>query len=387
VVARVGTQGILNAHGEPLGDVELVLLDEVGPQARTAVVDGGGPSYENHLRHLEQIAHVADAVAVDVALVGVGIDGAVVARVAQAVTVEVELSGVRRLRAVVAEIAHAVLIGVGLVRIGNHGTVVADVAEPVAVVVHDAPLTHPRHARISRRARIAIRARCAVGCLDVRRAGVARPVAALRDVTRVDGGTADVCLLGIRWAGRAASGTGLLGVADARRSTADGAGEQEGIVRTECARTGAVLGEIAPTAAGRQTVLADRNPSAGQLALEPSQASAVSQGPATAPQTKPFCCTPSAGQLGPFPGQASATSQPPASGRQTVLVERKSSAGHAPLDPSQVSATSQMSLAARHCVPAAFRVQTAVQQEPDVPFAKPSSHCSPHATSTVPSPH
>src|SRR5437899_516015 len=108
---------------------------KVGPQARTAVVDGGGPSYENHLDHLEQIAPVADAVAVDVALFGVGIDGAVVARVAQAVTVEVELSGVRRLRAVVAEIAHAVLIGVGLVRIGNHGTVVADVAEPVAVVV------------------------------------------------------------------------------------------------------------------------------------------------------------------------------------------------------------------------------------------------------------
>src|SRR5262249_58044414 len=80
VLGPVGAQGVLHANREPRGrDVEVVLLDEVGPQTRPAVVGGGGPPDEDHLRYLEQVAHVADPVGVGVALGGGWVGPAVVA--------------------------------------------------------------------------------------------------------------------------------------------------------------------------------------------------------------------------------------------------------------------------------------------------------------------
>src|SRR2546425_11624620 len=52
------------------------------------------------------------------------------------------------------------------------------------------------------------------------------------------------------------------------------------------------------------------------------------------------------------------------------------SAGQA-LEPLQTSCGSQAPAEARQTVPADFQVQSELQHEPEVPFAAPSSHCSP----------
>ena len=63
---------------------------------------------------------------------------------------------------------------------------------------------------------------------------------------------------------------------------------------------------------------AGRNASAGHAALEPVQASAASQVPATPRHTEPAVTKPLAGQAAPEPPQVSATSHTPADGRHVV---------------------------------------------------------------------
>src|SRR5581483_8011833 len=94
----------------------------------------------------------------------------------------------------------------------------------------------------------------------------------------------------------------------------------------------------------------------------------------------------SAGQLTPEPLQLSAWSHSSAAGRQTPL-DAKPSAGQAELDPVQVSATSQRPAVGRHVWPPARNWQVEVQQDVELPFATPRSHCSPTDASIVPLPH
>jgi hypothetical protein len=61
------------------------------------------------------------------------------------------------------------------------------------------------------------------------------------------------------------------------------------------------------------------NPSAGQAAALPVQASATSQTPAEARHSVPVPTNPSAGQPVSLPVQLSATSQVPATARQVTL--------------------------------------------------------------------
>src|SRR5436190_2669700 len=217
VLGGVQAERVLDPHRDPARDAEPRLLDELGLQAPPAVVDGTRLSDEDHLRHLQEIAHIPDPVLVLVGLLGVEIDGAVVARVPQAVAVEIELIRVRRLRAVVAGVPHPIAVRVGLVGIGDRRTVVAAVAEPIPVVVHERALTRPALADIARRALVAVIARRVVGLREIGRAGVARPAAALRRVTRIHGRAADVRPLGIGRARGARSVAVLRLVADARR--------------------------------------------------------------------------------------------------------------------------------------------------------------------------
>ena len=74
-----------------------------------------------------------------------------------------------------------------------------------------------------------------------------------------------------------------------------------------------------------------------------------------------------------------------ASYQQAVPLDTNVSVGQAPAVPVHVSATSHSPADARHVVPLATSVQVAEQQEPDVPFAAPSSQLSPDPT--IPSPH
>jgi hypothetical protein len=167
--------------------------------------------------------------------------------------------------------------------------------------------------------------------------------------------------------------------------------------------------------AERQTVVDATNASAGQLALDPVQLSATSQVPALERQTKLDGRSVSAGQVALPPGQVSATSHAPAAERQTVPDVANPSAGQVALDPSHVSATSQPPAAERqtvpagakpppqvdeeplhvdpdahapavHAVPAVLNWHVALQHEAAVPFAAPSSHCSPWLSWTLPLP-
>src|SRR5439155_1525752 len=134
-------------------------------------------------------------------------------------------------------------------------------------------------------------------------------------------------------------------------------------------------------AAARQTVVDERKPSAGQLALEPVQVSAVSHGPAAARQTVVDGRKPSAGQLALEPVQVSAVSHGPAAARQTVVEGWKPLAGQVSLDPVQNSATSQLPADARHCVVLGRNWQVAEQHAPPSPGSQPSP------ASTTPFPH
>src|SRR5439155_1176589 len=113
-------------------------------------------------------------------------------------------------------------------------------------------------------------------------------------------------------------------------------------------------------------------PSAGQLALEPVQVSAVSHGPAAARQTVVDERKPSAGQLALEPVQVSAVSHGPAAARQTVVEGWKPLAGQVSLDPVQNSATSQLPADARHCVVLGRNWQVAEQHAPPSPGSQPS---------------
>jgi hypothetical protein len=143
------------------------------------------------------------------------------------------------------------------------------------------------------------------------------------------------------------------------------------------------------SAAARQVAVLFR--SSGQPAIEPLQFSGRSHAPAAGRQTVEGGWKSSVGQVGLEPVQFSATSHAPAALRHTVDAGKKSSAGHDPLDPLQASATSQLPALLRHTVPEGLNVQVAVQQEPLVPLAAPSSHCSlypdPAGASIVPLPH
>src|SRR5262245_47832377 len=87
--------------------------------------------------------------------------------------------------------------------------------------------------------------------------------------------------------------------------------------------------------------------SAGQLALEPVQVSAMSQVPAEGRHTVEDEAKPSAGQLSVRPLQRSATAQTPAEARQTAVL--LASGGQPLFTPSQFSARSQTPAGARHC--------------------------------------
>src|SRR5262245_11048190 len=86
--------------------------------------------------------------------------------------------------------------------------------------------------------------------------------------------------------------------------------------------------------------------SAGQLALEPVQVSAMSQVPVLGRHTVEEEAKASAGQLSVRPLQLSATSQMPAEGRQTAVLFE--SGGQPLFTPSQFSARSQTPAGARH---------------------------------------
>src|SRR2546422_694556 len=92
--------------------------------------------------------------------------------------------------------------------------------------------------------------------------------------------------------------------------------------------------------------------SAGHVAPEPVQFSAMSQASTAARHTVLWSLKASAGQSALDPVQVSATSQSPAAARHTVVWSLKPSAGHAVFVPSQTSATSHSPAAARHGVPA-----------------------------------
>src|SRR5438093_1277242 len=94
---------------------------------------------------------------------------------------------------------------------------------------------------------------------------------------------------------------------------------------------------------GVQAVPFDCFKSAGQVALEPLQFSAMSHSPPEARHTVVEGWKASGEQAVLDPSQVSATSQTPAEDRQTVPAAFTVSAGHAALDPVQFSAASHTS--------------------------------------------
>src|SRR5262249_27893402 len=242
VLGPVGAQGVLHPNREPRGrDVEAVLLDEVGPQTRPAVVGGGGPPDEDHLRYLEQVAHVADPVTVDVTLVGVGIGRAVVAGVPEAVIVQVVLVGIADQRAVVAGVTQAIAVGILLTGVSHVGAVVAGVEDPVAVAVRGRTDARPPLA-------------------DVRR-GTLVAVVAGRGVVRVDAGarrTAAVVGAGVR-VGAVLEWARLAGAAGAHVADRTGVAivARRGVVRVRAGAAGAaVVGAGVVVVAGGPCTLA-----------------------------------------------------------------------------------------------------------------------------------
>jgi hypothetical protein len=140
-------------------------------------------------------------------------------------------------------------------------------------------------------------------------------------------------------------------------------------------------------AEGRQTAMLLA--SVGQNLLTPSQVSVRSQTPAEGRQTVPIGCGTSAGQFGLPPLQVSSKSHtwPGLAARQTTPIGWKPSIGQLALDPVHTSATSQAPVPGRQTWPMARNVQFAAQHEPVVPFAGPSSHCSPRPASIILLPH
>jgi hypothetical protein len=69
-------------------------------------------------------------------------------------------------------------------------------------------------------------------------------------------------------------------------------------------------------------------------------------------QADPAGCFASAGQAAPLPEHVSGASHTPVAARQTIDADKKPSAGHAGLEPVQLSALSQMPADERHAVPA-----------------------------------
>src|SRR5262249_22526954 len=116
VVREVRAEGVLHPHRDPLLDPEAVRLDELDLELHLAVVRAPGLPLQAHASGLEQVARVADAVPIEVVLVGVGRGRAVVARGADAIAVEVALVGIGDGRAVVTGITDAVAVGILLPR-------------------------------------------------------------------------------------------------------------------------------------------------------------------------------------------------------------------------------------------------------------------------------
>ena len=122
---------------------------------------------------------------------------------------------------------------------------------------------------------------------------------------------------------------------------------------------------------------------AGQLLLVPSQVSLGSHiSPDPARQTKVLGRTPSGGQVALLPVHVSATSHTSAAARHTVPA-LPGACWQRLLLPLQVSVVHGLPSSV-HAVPLVLNVQLAAQHEPAVPFAAPSSHCSPASTAPLP---
>src|SRR5438128_1881773 len=120
---------------------------------------------------------------------------------------------------------------------------------------------------------------------------------------------------------------------------------------------------------------------AGQLLLVPSQVGATSQTP-EGPHTVPAGLLASAGQVVLVPVHVSATSHTSAAARHTVPA-LPGACWQRLLLPLQVSVVHGLPSSV-HAVPLVLNVQLAAQHEPAVPFAAPSSHCSPASTAPLP---
>src|SRR5438093_317154 len=120
-----------------------------------------------------------------------------------------------------------------------------------------------------------------------------------------------------------------------------------------------------------------------QALLVPSHWSRV-QGLLSAVQGVVAGCFASVGQVVLDPSQVSALSQTSTAARHTVSAVLTASAGQLPLLPGQVSATSHTPAAARQTVAAFTKRHEAEQHELAVPFDDPSSQSSPASTMPLP---
>src|SRR5439155_24668264 len=112
------------------------------------------------------------------------------------------------------------------------------------------------------------------------------------------------------------------------------------------------------------------------------QVSAGSHTPAEARHSTVLGWKPSPGQVVLVPVQVSAASQTPAAARQTIPA-LPGACWQRLLLPLQVSVVHTLPSSV-HAVPFVLNVQLAAQHEPAVPFAAPSSHCSPASTAPLP---
>ena len=101
-----------------------------------------------------------------------------------------------------------------------------------------------------------------------------------------------------------------------------------------------------PEPLSEQVELSGAPSSAGQLALEPMQVSAMSHGPAAGRHTSVAGWKLSVGQAALEPVHVSAMSHGPAAGRHTSVAGWNLSGGQAALEPVHVSATSHRSVGA-----------------------------------------
>lgn len=130
----------------------------------------------------------------------------------------------------------------------------------------------------------------------------------------------------------------------------------------------------------------DSNRSAGHAALPPSHTSSRSHTPRRSRHGEPRSARASRGQTDVRPSQTSAISHAPAARRQTVP-NRATTSVQLPR-PSHRSARLQADAAppASQVDPADSKAQLEEQHEASVPFAAPSSHCSPRPTTPSPQP-